>query len=271
MTCSTGPAGMTTTAPASCETCLQHIQANSVTPATCHVCQGVTTRAEEVTWSPGDLLTRSRHSETRHDNVGDCHSDSDHEISPLLPSDRFYPINNNILPCYYCCKICHQNCKERYFFSESNSSEILQQPVSWLQSRDQTQCSILEEVLSWRRTRYHLLYLPKVLHSYKKRLKPLSSFLKSFAPNCLSLPFLLLFLSLVPTLVTASESPDRECCDGPVFKPDPGQGQHNYPSYNYPPPEVPDFPEYGPHEVPPRVPGYKPGNMVTSDQCKRVL
>ena len=63
-------------------------------------------------------------------------------------------------------------------------------------------------------------------------------------------------------MVIASESPDRECCDGPVYKLDPpGSGHHNlYPSYNYPPPEVPDFPEYGPHEqMPPRVPGYGPG------------
>ena len=68
-------------------------------------------------------------------------------------------------------------------------------------------------------------------------------------------------MPLVPALVSASESPDRECCDGPTFKLDPGApgADLGYPRYNYPPPEVPDFPEYGPHELPPRVPGYGPG------------
>ena len=63
--------------------------------------------------------------------------------------------------------------------------------------------------------------------------------------------------------MSASESPDRECCDGPSYKLEPGAGrgqEASFPRYNYPPPEVPDFPEYGPHEqMPPRVPGYGPG------------
>lgn len=72
----------------------------------------------------------------------------------------------------------------------------------------------------------------------------------------------------VPLLVSASESPDRECCDGPSYKLEPGAGrgqEASFPRYNYPPPEVPDFPEYGPHEqMPPRVPGYGPGKLATS-------
>ena len=71
----------------------------------------------------------------------------------------------------------------------------------------------------------------------------------------------------VPLLVSASESPDRECCDGPSYKLEPGAGrgqEASFPRYNYPPPEVPDFPEYGPHEqMPPRVPGYGPGKLGT--------
>ena len=71
----------------------------------------------------------------------------------------------------------------------------------------------------------------------------------------------------VPLLVSASESPDRECCDGPSYKLEPGAGrgqEASFPRYNYPPPEVPDFPEYGPHEqMPPRVPGYGPGKLAT--------
>jgi len=85
----------------------------------------------------------------------------------------------------------------------------------------------------------------------------------STAPHCLSFKYILLILSLVPLLVSASESPDRECCDGPSYKLEPGAGrgqEASFPRYNYPPPEVPDFPEYGPHEqMPPRVPGYGPG------------
>ena len=48
----------------------------------------------------------------------------------------------------------------------------------------------------------------------------------------------------VPLLVSASESPDRECCDGPSYKLEPGAGrgqEASFPRYNYPPPEVPDF------------------------------
>ena len=70
-------------------------------------------------------------------------------------------------------------------------------------------------------------------------------------------------------LVSGSESPDRECCEGPSFKLDPGAGgpgaDLGFPRYNYPPPEVPDFPEYGPHELPPRVPGYGSGNKGCGD------
>ena len=78
-------------------------------------------------------------------------------------------------------------------------------------------------------------------------------------------------MPVVPTLVSASESPDRECCDGPTLKLDPGSGADlGYPRYNYPPPEVPDFPEYGPHELPPRVPGYGSGSGMESASADQI-
>ena len=106
----------------------------------------------------------------------------------------------------------------------SRPSEIFHKCVSgWWRS-----VTLLSEVLSWRRT--------------------------------LSLNLLVLILSATITQVTASESPDRECCDGPKNLPAPPPSP-SYPRYNYPPPEVPDFPEYGPHQLPPRVPGYGPGTV----------
>jgi len=121
--------------------------------------------------------------------------------------------------------------------------------------------SILEEVLSWRRTAnkrppWTSFERPRnnvIQQSFKR--KP------SIIPNSLSTCFfrsILLLLSICPMLVFASEFPQRECCDNPLYKfdPPPSNTRTTFlpPRIAYPPPEVPDFPEYGP-EVPPRLPG----------------
>jgi len=121
--------------------------------------------------------------------------------------------------------------------------------------------SILEEVLSWRRTANQspprtCFERPRnnvIQQSFKR--KP------SIIPNRLSSCFfrsILLLISLSPMLVSASEFPQRECCDNPLYKfdPPPTETRTTFlpPRIAYPPPEVPDFPEYGP-EVPPRLPG----------------
>ena len=124
----------------------------------------------------------------------------------------------------------------------SQPSKIFQKCVrGWWRS-----VTILSEILSWRRT---VSYNPQ--------------------PRLHLIVFILaLLLSNNP--VTASESPDRECCDGPKNIPGPAPSP-SYPRYNYPPPEVPDFPEYGPHELPPRVPGYGPGTVKWLQQISNKL
>jgi len=174
-------------------------------------------------------------------------------------SPRFSTISFRIpVPCDQCNKTSKNSKNLNYVPCCINSELVTEADVNC--GSDKTR-SILEEVLSWRRTFSEGHETHKSSHSLKLRPKP--SLHHSIAPNCLSLKYIFLILSLVlSSSVSCSESPDRECCDGPVFKPDPVPGQH-YPSYNFPPPEVPDFPEYGPHEVPPRVPGYGPGVYST--------
>merc|ERR1719195_44639 len=217
---------------------------------------------------PGDPTAKDpRLMAWRHDTVPDhehC-SDTDHEVcSPLLPS-RIPPSDAHLpSPCYHCySKYSHQSWKDSLSLSiHSKTSEIL--PKYRCQCR--SKISILEEVLSWRRTSCDAKSLDtKVLDSAHTNTRPkfAETVHHSTAPHCLSFKYILLILSLVPLLVSASESPDRECCDGPSYKLEPGAGrgqEASFPRYNYPPPEVPDFPEYGPHEqMPPRVPGYGPG------------
>ena len=255
--------------------------------------------------------------EHHHDPEHNDHENSvkDHEkFSPSLPS-RVHPSDFSTPTCHncYCKSSSKNNCWRRKLQPHcSNPSEIL----SKYQCQSHQKISILEEVLSWRRTPcdFAETLQTQVLHPYKERPRKTTTLLQSIAPYCLSFKYILFILSLgmnqfyflqfhianlacnlemincfeiqefwndsipcsVPSLVIASESPDRECCDGPVYKLDPpGSGHHNlYPSYNYPPPEVPDFPEYGPHEqMPPRVPGYGPGIVFDEklDQEKKIL
>ena len=69
-------------------------------------------------------------------------------------------------------------------------------------------------------------------------------------------PLLLPLLWLAATGVGASEFPDRECCDNPLYKFDPDTNPRTTfqpPRLTYSPPEVPDFPEF-PDFAPPEVP-----------------
>ena len=98
----------------------------------------------------------------------------------------------------------------------------------------------IEEALSWRRTAVKAATA-----------RP--------APHCLPVLLLLLLLvvALLPPNVSASEFPQRECCDNPVYRPEPGQTTRYPPLYNQFPGdlhEVPDWPEYGPAPPPRRLP-----------------
>lgn len=101
--------------------------------------------------------------------------------------------------------------------------------------------SLLEEVLSWRRTA-----VPGP--SDGRRGRPP-------APRPALLLLLLLWLAAMG--VSGSEFPDRECCDNPLYKFDPDTNPRRTTfqphRLTYSPPEVPDFPEF-PDFAPPEVP-----------------
>ena len=134
-----------------------------------------------------------------HDTVTDhehC-SDTDHEVcSPLLPS-RIHPSDAHLpSPCYHCyCKY-SQSWKDSLSLSiHSKTSEIL--PKYRCQCR--SKISILEEVLSWRRTSCDAKSLDtKVLESAHTNTRPkfAETVHHSTAPHCLSFKYILLILSL---------------------------------------------------------------------------
>jgi hypothetical protein len=130
-----------------------------------------------------------------------------------------------------------------------------------VQSRRQVQ-SILEEVLSWRRTRTflgpHIDSNSDTKGNHRTGSSSGQSLLHSLPSSTDWLLGLLVLLTSLQSL-GASEFPDRECCDNPLYKFDPpflSQTTFLPPRMTYSPPEVPDFPEYPP-EVPPgpRGPG----------------
>merc|ERR1719412_1446146 len=130
--------------------------------------------------------------------------------------------------------------------------------------------ALLEEVLSWRRTAAGARISDDTdqkcpsLPFYPPRNRP-----RKVSPhrdaNNKDTSSTLQLLGLVKVLVTfliirpvsASEFPDRECCDNPLYKFDPpgsvdrGPVTFTPPRMTYSPPEVPDFPEFAPPEVPP--------------------
>merc|ERR550532_3188307 len=201
--------------------------------------------------------SRVRGGEPCHHHDEDVPSDHDHDSqsSPPLPS-RIYP-SEEILPPSTTCYSQHSHQRWRH---SACASDILPGGCG---EGGRSRVSILEEVLSWRRTPSDHLKPPVI-----KTPRRVNSFQSMLAPHCLSFKSFLLIFTLVPMLVSASESPDRECCEGPSFKLEPGAGGPDadlgFPRYNYPPPEVPDFPEYGPHELPPRGPGYGSGSHTGS-------
>ena len=94
--------------------------------------------------------------------------------------------------------------------------------------RDHSELSLLTEVLSWRRT----LRETRVLVTAWQRTARLTG-------------WLLLLLVLLPA-VTASESPERECCENPSYNfQEAGRGVMTTPSapahHTYSPPEEPDM------------------------------
>ena len=173
---------------------------------------------------------------------------TDHEnIAPKMPSR--VETSDNYPPCSTC-SFLHKSSQSSPGVSCCDESPADCQPSEIFHKCERQGTvpvrSLSEvEVLSWRRTRY---YWPVSLH------------------------LLVLILSLITSLplASSSESPDRECCEGPSNKQIPSPGPSpSYPRYNYPPPEVPDFPEYGPHQLPPRVPGYGPGSISRVDiECE---
>jgi len=146
-----------------------------------------------------------------------------------------------------------------------SSKKFARQPNLLLSSEKYPSCrrqckskvSILEEVLSWRRTANQSP--PRTCFERPRNNVIQQSFKRkhSIFPNRLSSYLfwsILLLISFSPMLVFASEFPQRECCDNPLYKfdPPPTETRTTFlpPRIAYPPPEVPDFPEYGP-EVPP--------------------
>ena len=140
--------------------------------------------------------------------------------------------------------------------------------------------ALLEEVLSWRRTAAGARISDDTdqkcpsLPFYPPRNRPRKVSPHRDANNkdtSSTLQLLVLVKVLVTFLiirpVSASEFPDRECCDNPLYKFDPpgsvdrGPVTFTPPRMTYSPPEVPDFPEFAPPEVPPiGFPGSGSGN-----------
>ena len=129
--------------------------------------------------------------------------------------------------------------------------------------------SLLEEVLSWRRTAATARIsddndqkcpsLP-LSHPRNRKVSPLhrDARNKDISPNLQLLGLAKVLVTfLIIQDVSCSEFPDRECCDNPLYKFDPpgsverGPVTFMPPRMTYSPPEVPDFPEFAPPEVPP--------------------
>lgn len=145
--------------------------------------------------------------------------------------------------------------------ARENSFSLNSEKIPNCRKQCKSKVSILEEVLSWRRTANQSP--PRTCFERPRNTVIQQSFKRkpSIIPNRLSSCFfrsILLLISLSPMLISASEFPQRECCDNPLYKfdPPPSETRTTFlpPRIAYPPPEVPDFPEYGP-EVPPRLPG----------------
>ena len=133
--------------------------------------------------------------------------------------------------------------------------------------------SLLEEVLSWRRTAakarlsdHNDQKSPPLPPSFPKNRPSKLTLLRDShnKVNCPTFQLLglvkvfLASLLLITQPVSGSEFPDRECCDNPLYKFDPPGGPLDNgpvtfmpPRITYSPPEVPDFPEFAPPEVPP--------------------
>jgi len=184
--------------------------------------------------------------------------DTEHEFDPnlspaknkenlanggIIPENEGKP--HDQLPCS--CKVSQSDTTFRNAATLLNS-EIISD------SRCKSKVSILEEVLSWRRTAYQ--GPPRTCFE-----RPRNEIIKQYSRKKAHLNFWFVssfLLLLSPMLTTGSEFPQRECCDNPLYKfdPPPHETRTTFlpPRIAYPPPEVPDFPEYGP-EVPPRLPG----------------
>ena len=148
--------------------------------------------------------------------------------------------------------------------------------------------SLLEEVLSWRRTAARARIsddndqkCPPLPQAHpRNRPRKVSSLHRDARCYMDISPTLQLVGGLARVLVTflmirpvmSSEFPDRECCDNPLYKFDPpgsvdrGPVTFMPPRMTYSPPEVPDFPEFAPPEVPPGgFPGSGSGNIKSGD------
>ena len=141
--------------------------------------------------------------------------------------------------------------------------------------------SLLEEVLSWRRTAAEA----RTSDDNDQKCPPLPPSHPRNRPRKVFPPHrdahnkdISQLLGLAKVLVTfliiqdvsCSEFPDRECCDNPLYKFDPpgsvdrGPVTFMPPRMTYSPPEVPDFPEFAPPEVPPiGFPGSGSGDIKT--------
>merc|ERR1719430_2196826 len=143
--------------------------------------------------------------------------------------------------------------------------------------------SLLEEVLSWRRTAatartsddndQKCPSLPLSSPRNRKVSPPhRDARYKDISPNLQLLGLAKLLVTfLIIQDVSCSEFPDRECCDNPLYKFDPpgsvdrGPVTFMPPRMTYSPPEVPDFPEFAPPEVPPvGFPGSGSGVLTTT-------
>ena len=136
--------------------------------------------------------------EPHHDPDHDEHENSvkDHEkFSPSLPS-RVDPSDFSTPDCHncYCKSSSKKNCWRQLQSHCSNPSEIL----SKYQCQNHRKISILEEVLSWRRTPcdFARTLQTQVLHPYKQRPRKNTTLLQSIAPYCLSFKYILFILSL---------------------------------------------------------------------------
>jgi len=197
-----------------------------------------------------DTHESSSHHPTKTDeNVGPGTTSSSKSLGPEKPRDQ--------LPSS--CVL--QSDTSLKLAPRKNSFTLSSEKIPNRRKQCRSKVSILEEVLSWRRTAN---LSPPRTSCERPRSNVIQQDFKrnpSNTPNSLSLCFfrlIFILISFSPVLISASEFPQRECCDNPLYKfdPPPSQTRTTFlpPRIAYPPPEVPDFPEYGP-EVPHRLPG----------------